>query len=547
MITAAERKKSKPTNRVAEHVSAETIEEIPLSLVDRHPSNRIIHPDDVVELAKSIQEHGQREAARIRRHPNGRYQILSGERRYQALKLNKASHLRAIVVVCDDATALAEVALGNAARKDLDPIERAELLEQLIRPIAEGGSGLDRVTAGKYFGLESESGVKNAVRLLKLPESIRTLIRKGDLPERAARRLIPFCEAPTVIEAIAKDLEKTRKQAEKGDEYEWIETLTSLNDKRVPYWIREFVKDHTRPWNPKVIDFKGYGKQSVKRYFTPNDREAEELQVVELPSDDKEDSQRCLNVALWDRLNKELAEKAEAKEAAKSKKGTAKPSKGEKLTPAQVAAEAKRKQKEAEERLDKSTKEVRDRMLRASISIEAPIALVMTSLPWLVQKCSSDLSSVVPAVHHECSISSPFQVDKDRSETVARTLWARLLWPVSNSVKPRKGHSSMVSEELPDRLPGWIDDKELASLAKASGVSIESAWKMAATDGTDHRRLVAVWLARHTKEQLHNVIRELNINEGDSVCSRDELVGIVLKHHKPGKPLAIPKRLRGKL
>ncbi len=155
-----------------------------------------------------------------------------------------------MVVVIDDAAALAEVALGNAARKDLDPIERAELLEHLLRPIDEGGAGMTRSEAGKLFGLESESGVKNAVRLLKLPKHIKCLVRQGELPERLARKVIPYCEIPIVAQKIDEDFQRVFN-ARKHDDYEYTETIAALSGERDPDFLDQFVQDHTRPMDPK--------------------------------------------------------------------------------------------------------------------------------------------------------------------------------------------------------------------------------------------------------------------------------------------------------
>ncbi len=80
-------------------------------------------------------------------------------------------------------------------------------------------------------------------------------------------------------------------------------------------------------------------------------------------------------------------------------------------------------------------------------------------------------------------------------------------------------------------------------LAALADVSVETAWNNGVIDGSDERRLISVWLCRHTKDQLHKLRSELNVTEGSSTMGREELAGCVLNAHRPGRPLPLPKRL----
>ncbi len=183
----ATRRKSKPPAASAPKESpidsAETslttsVVVIPLAQLERHPLNRIIDTgsEEIQKLAASIAEHGQLEPMRVRPIGQGRYQIISGERRYHALTIARSYGAKCIVVATDDATALKEVAAANSNRQDLNPVERGELMQLLMKPIADGGSGLTLLEAGAIFGLTSESGCKNALRLMKLPRRILDLV-----------------------------------------------------------------------------------------------------------------------------------------------------------------------------------------------------------------------------------------------------------------------------------------------------------------------------------------------------------------------------------
>lgn len=563
--------KSKPTNRIKKlpPISAETTEatfvtaneilSIPTNQILRHPSNRTIDPKSIEDLAESIQEHGQRDAARVRRigkdGDGDTYQLLSGERRWHACK-KAGLMLRCIVVVCDDATALAEVALGNAARKDLDAIERAELLEQLVRGRKEGGAGLDRLSAGKYFGLQSESGVKNAIRLLKLPESIRIFLRSGVLPERAARKLIPYCDAKPIIEAIAKDVAKVIKAEPNLDlNWEFMEVIQSLTDTGTPHWMEDLIRETTRPWDKTEREYVGYQKGYRQRGFEPNAEEKANLAIFDLPATRRSEAgvwQRCLNTKLWDSLNAPFADLANEKPNPKPVPSAKGKQKSVELSAKEKIADEKRRAKESEDRLNQFTSEWSCRMLRCLMANEADDKAVLLTLPWLVSECN-DLRSFAFAATEEaglaikdranCLASLANVSDSATSYEVSRNLWSLLLWPVSQvGTKPRS-NVIVPNGTLPDRLPGFFGRDKILRLANICGASIESAWKQAAEDDNDYRRLVLAWLNRHTKAQLHALRLELNVTEGSETMGRTELADCVLNAHRARKPLALPKRL----
>ncbi len=549
----------------------ETVVPIDIELLDRHPQNRVIDPQspEVIELRESIVAHGQREPMRVRAIGD-RYQILSGERRYTALRLAGIGYARCIVVSADDAAALAEVALGNAARQDLNPIERAQLMQHLV------DSGKTLLEAGRLFGLQSESGCKNALRMLKLPAKIRELVTSGQLPERVARRLIPYMVNDEIAKAIADDLTSQFY----GDEYLvrlWQDDLG---------WIEETVGDLVRPLSSDVRRHYGYPKGEHPALFDwQNDPKLiEQLKIVELPwsidfdhktrKDRIEPRKFATNVKLWDKLNDPLVDAAIEK--GKSKNGHNKSARADtekKLTPAQIAAENKRKAKEADDRLDKFTREWMCRLLRCSLADRSSDdCLVALTLPWIVGHCPMhDLRTVHEQAIHECGISpksktkanswsSPDTLgllplvanvkhDSAREYDVLGAFWRIILWPVSRLVGDAAKSSSLTpAGELPDRLIALDYRDELQHLISlvglAKNVSAETAWRDGATDGSDQRRLISVWLCRHTKDQLHKLRSELNVTEGSSTMGRDELADCILNAHRPGKPLPLPKRLQ---
>lgn len=571
---AAKLESTSSTKAAKQH---DRIETIPLGQLHRHPLNRAIDPKDpeIVQLAISMSEHGQIEPLRVRMIKSGenpQYQIISGERRFTALVSMGTFAARCTVVETDDATALAEVAVANSHRKDLNPIERAELMQRLMLPTSEGGSGMTRDQAGHVFGLTSESGCKNALRLLQLPQSIKALIISGEIPERIARSLVPYCVAPKIIEAIAKEL----NDPDDRDEV----LLQFVRDGR-RWFIDRLVREHTRPISDDVLRNYGWPNGEHPCLFDWKKHE-NELQIVDLPFNTGFDAktrrekieprQFALNVKLWDKLQAPLV-KAAVENAKKKEKQTGKSgasAKAKTLTPKEQAAEDKRKATEAEQRLDTFTTDWKHRLLRSHLSDVTDADLVAASLPWLASCCSSSSGCSLRALSEsalvECGLTRPKAKKRndywrsssdqlpmiaaarkgksfpgDIAERISIRFWQLILWPVSNLMgKPSEDLTP--AGELPDRLM-YIDHDDVEQLCELAGVSVETAWKAGATDSSDERRLIAVWLMRHTKAQLWKLIDELGVQDVGSHMGREELAGSILSEHRPGKPLRVPKRL----
>ncbi len=136
------------------------------------------------ELASSIKEHGLLEPLVVRRRNEGEFEIIAGERRWRAAQ---RAGLREVLVVVHDVSArdAYELALiENVQREDLDPIEFAEALDRLTR---EHGYTQERLAerVGK-----DRSSIANALRLLKLPKTVRERVVAGELSEGHARALL---------------------------------------------------------------------------------------------------------------------------------------------------------------------------------------------------------------------------------------------------------------------------------------------------------------------------------------------------------------------
>lgn len=152
-------------------------------------------------LAQSIREHGLLEPIVVRRM-SGRdtFEIIAGERRWRAAQ--KAGLREVLVVVRDVSPASAfELALiENVQREDLDPIEFAEALDRLIKE-----HGYTQETLAQRVS-KDRSTIANALRLLKLPEEVRSHVVNGELSEGHARALLGAPDEKSLQELAQKVL-----------------------------------------------------------------------------------------------------------------------------------------------------------------------------------------------------------------------------------------------------------------------------------------------------------------------------------------------------
>jgi len=141
--------------------------------------------DKLDELASSLREHGLLEPLVVRRRPGGDdFELIAGERRWRAAQ--RADLKQVLVVVRDVSAADAfELALiENIQREDLDPIEFAEAMDRLVKE-----HGYTQDTLAQRVG-KDRSTIANALRLLRLPVSVRERVVMGELSEGHARALL---------------------------------------------------------------------------------------------------------------------------------------------------------------------------------------------------------------------------------------------------------------------------------------------------------------------------------------------------------------------
>jgi ParB family chromosome partitioning protein len=196
------------TSQLAGNVAEKSVFSCPVERIVPQPGQPRQHFDDaeLAELTASIEEHGVIEPLVVRRVPSAMgdarkdtFELIAGERRWRAAQ--KAG-LREVLVVVKDVSPVAAFELAlveNLARADLNPIEIAEAYDRLIREHNFTHDSLAQRMS------RDRTTVVNALRLLKLPTAVRSLVISRELSEGHARALLG---APTPA-ALADIADKT--------------------------------------------------------------------------------------------------------------------------------------------------------------------------------------------------------------------------------------------------------------------------------------------------------------------------------------------------
>lgn len=151
------------------------------------------------ELADSIAEHGVIQPLLVRPVGGGVYQIVAGERRWRASRLAGLTEVPAVVKELSDSETMEIALVENLQREDLDPIEEAEGIAQLIETY-----NLTQDQAAQKLG-KSRPAVANALRLLNLPGEVREMIRQDKLTQGHARALLAL-DTPEAITDAAQEI-----------------------------------------------------------------------------------------------------------------------------------------------------------------------------------------------------------------------------------------------------------------------------------------------------------------------------------------------------
>jgi ParB family chromosome partitioning protein len=159
---------------------------LPIELLHSNPNNprKQFKEEELEDLAKSIREKGLLQPIVVRQRADGEYEIVAGERRWRASQRAGLHELPVLIRELSDGETLEIALIENIQRSDLNPLEEARAYGQLLEQFSYTQQQLAD-SVGK-----SRSHIANTLRLLTLPESVRSYIEDGKLTAGHARTLV---------------------------------------------------------------------------------------------------------------------------------------------------------------------------------------------------------------------------------------------------------------------------------------------------------------------------------------------------------------------
>ena len=165
---------------------------------NKNQPRKIFIKEALEELKNSIKERGIIQPLIVRKSDdqNNKYELIAGERRWQAAQLAGLHEVQVIIIEADNLKSLEFAIIENVQRKDLNPIEEAESYKNLIENF-----GYDQEKVSQFIG-KSRSHISNSLRLLTLPEKIIDMIRNEKITQGHAKILIGLEKALLLAEKI---------------------------------------------------------------------------------------------------------------------------------------------------------------------------------------------------------------------------------------------------------------------------------------------------------------------------------------------------------
>jgi len=228
---------------------------LPIDFLQPNPlqPRGVITPESLSELVDSIKTHGIIQPLVVAHTPAG-YQIIAGERRWRASRLAGLKEVPVRIIETSPQGMLEMAIVENVQRTDLNPIDRANSFERLIKEFGLGNSDIC-MRIGK-----SPAFVSNTLRLLELPDALKDGLISGVISEGHARALAAIPDTQIMIEAykmilreggsvrraeeLARRFKKTMHKAKPSDGFntktvnDSIDTMAS----EIQNWIGENAK-----------------------------------------------------------------------------------------------------------------------------------------------------------------------------------------------------------------------------------------------------------------------------------------------------------------
>ena len=189
------------------------VQYIPLGRIRPNPQQprRNFDEEGLAELAASIRSCGILQPLTVRRAGEG-YELVAGERRLRAARIAGLREVPCLVAQVGEEDSALLALMENLQRRDLDCWEEAQAIARLISRY-----GLSQEEAARRLG-RAQPTVANKLRLLRLPEDVRALLRENGLTERHARALLRL-QDPEVQRRAAGDMVRRGMNVAQAEAY----------------------------------------------------------------------------------------------------------------------------------------------------------------------------------------------------------------------------------------------------------------------------------------------------------------------------------------
>ena len=183
---------------------------------------KVFRPEALAELSESIQTHGILQPLSVRRSGLG-YELIAGERRLRAAQMAGLTEIPCIVMQMDDRESGMAAMIENLQRQDLDFIEEAMGIANLMHQYE-----MSQEQAARMLG-KSQSAIANKLRILRHSDAVLQALREGNLTERHARALLRLKTEEDKLRAIAEIIRQGMSVA-RTEKY--IESLLSRPEEK---------------------------------------------------------------------------------------------------------------------------------------------------------------------------------------------------------------------------------------------------------------------------------------------------------------------------
>ncbi|GHS92158.1 chromosome-partitioning protein ParB [Alphaproteobacteria bacterium] len=178
--------------------------ELPLGQIKPNPDQprKFFDAERMEELKQSLAKEGVLQPLLVRRMQTGsgdgaiEYQIIAGERRWRAAESLGIEKIPAIILECDNQTALQLGLIENLQREELSPLEEAQAIHSLVTDFDRTQEDVAKMLS------KSRSYIANALRILKLPEAVKDMLQKKEITVGHARAILEAFDP----EAMAKKI-----------------------------------------------------------------------------------------------------------------------------------------------------------------------------------------------------------------------------------------------------------------------------------------------------------------------------------------------------